>query len=59
MGEDALVSDLLEKCWLLSADPSRHIIASVSDAFKGLITDIGQNRPKIPPLTHYHGEMAC
>jgi hypothetical protein len=54
----AHLSDLIEQCWLLTSGRARPIIASVNDALKGLITGIGQNCLKTPPLSHYQGKSA-
>ena len=52
------LSDLIEKFWRLTAGRARLIMASVNDALQGLITGIGQNCLKTPPLSHYQGKNA-
>jgi len=52
------LSDLLEKCWLLTSGRARHIVSSVNDALKVLITSIGQNCLKTPLLSHYQRKSA-
>jgi hypothetical protein len=52
------LADVIEEFGLLISRRGRHIVASVHDALKGLITGIGQNCPKTPPLSHYQGKIA-
>ena len=52
------LSDLIEKFWLLTSCRASHIVSSVNDALKVVITGIGQNCPKSSLISHDQGEMA-
>jgi hypothetical protein len=52
------LSPLIKKFWLLTFGRARHLVSSVNDALKVLITGIGQNCLKSPPILHYQGKSA-
>jgi hypothetical protein len=55
----AHVADLIEQFWRLTAGRASPIVSPVNDTLNVLITDIGQNCPKTPPILHYQGKSSC